>query len=106
MAGEEPSSTLPDPRDLRPLLYDYLTRGDGALAPLREALCATFCAYAAAGVPVERALALVNAEVDAARTHVAMLDDTMTALRRAVMQCCLDCYYPHEPQRGSERIPA
>jgi hypothetical protein len=69
-------------------------------------LCAVFCTSAEAGVPVERALAGVNAEIDRVVPAGAAGSTAVRALKRLVMMCCLDCYYPQEPSRNSERVSA
>ena len=106
MDGSAPPSAVPDPDTLRPLLYAYFGDGEAETTLLREALCAIFCANAEAGVPVERALASVNAEIDSVVSMTLNAQEAVKVLKRLVMVCCLDCYYPHEPRRDRQRASA
>jgi hypothetical protein len=72
----------------------------------REMLCAVFCASAEEGIPVERALALVNAEIDRVLAETVGSREGTQALKRLVMVCCLDCYYPENPHRERHRESA
>lgn len=108
MVDPDHSPTLPDPEAFQQFVLDFACRDvDATAAGLKEFLCTYFCALASDSIPVERALASVNVEIERtlARCPSAPKDRT-NALRRLVMACCLDCYYPPEPERGAERVSA
>ncbi len=105
MAGSDPSA-VPDASMLRPLLQRYFSDMRGDPAALRDAIYGVFCAYADAGIHVEHALAAVNAEIDRVTPMVTSSYTALRDLKRVVMTCCLDCYYPDEPRRDSQRVPA
>ncbi len=110
MAGSDLPAGLPDPASLRPRVLEYFHSALGGVASdideLRDAVCNVFCRFADAGVAVEKALAAVNAEVDRIARSVPESNPALQTLKRIVMTCCLDCYYPHAPDGNSERVSA
>lgn len=88
------ATEIPNSDALRPLLKQYFDNNADTTA-LRDALHSTFCSFAEQAVPVERALALVNGAIDAtAGLALARRAPLAEPLKRLVMQCCLECYFP------------
>lgn len=102
------SQALPDAEALRPLAQRFWEDEADDGATLRAALCTLFRAHAAASIPVERALARVNRALDYVSRDVRFdrVHPRSEPLHRLVIACCLDCYYPPEPEVGSETVPA
>lgn len=100
---------LQDPSALRPYFEECLREPTCDTGALYEALHEAVCAYASAGIAVERALAIVNAELRA--VLMAVGEDApgkarVQAIRDLAMDCVLDCYYPDEPRRTTQRVSA
>lgn len=94
---------------LRPYFEQCLREPTCDTSALYDAVHEAVCSFASAGVSVERALAIVNAELRTALMSVS--EDApgkarVQAIRDLTMDCVLDCYYPDEPRRTTQRVSA
>lgn len=89
------SHALPNQDLLQQVLVGYYQNESSHADQLYDVLRTTFSSYGEQQLSVERALATVMTAVDRAAGPLGGTPDPSTmALKRTVMKCCLEYYYP------------